>query len=166
MTFEVLPNGSRHHAYILHNDLYEIKLAMYRSSSGDSYPIFIKIKSVCLWSKGYIKAWEEIKTFIEKSIGEILDNKVSRIDICCHTDELDLISSDIDNFSGKFRSDEIYRSDRRLSGFTFRSGKNKKAFCRIYNKTLEIEQKRQKTWFYAIWKNHNMKNSDVWNVVT
>lgn len=164
MTFEVLPNGSRHHAYILHNDLYEVKLARYRSSSGDSYPVFIKIKSACLWSKGYNKAWEDIKTFIGKYVGKVITNKISRLDPCCHTDELDITSSDIETFSGKYRSDEIYRSDRKLSGFTFGSGKNKKVFCRIYNKTLEIEQKRQKTWFYDIWSNHNMKLDNVWNV--
>ena len=164
MTFEVFPNGSRHHAYILHNDLYEIKLASYRSNAGDSYPVFIKIKSACLWSKGYIKAWEDIELFIQKNVGEILKNKISRLDICCHTDKLNLISSDIDKFTGKFRSDEIYRSDRALSGFTFGSGKNKKVFCRIYNKTLEIEQKRQKIWFYDIWSKNNMNIQNVWNI--
>lgn len=164
MTFEVLPNGSRHHAYILHNDLYEIKLARYRSSSGDSYPIFIKIKSACLWAKGYSKAWNDIKNFISKYIGEIVSNKISRMDICCHTDELNLRASDIDKFSGKFRSDEIYRSDRKLSGFTFGSGKNKSIFCRIYNKTLEVNQKRQKTWFFDIWENQKMDTENVWNV--
>ncbi|SHJ54495.1 hypothetical protein [Paramaledivibacter caminithermalis] len=164
MTFEVLPNGSRHHAYILHNDLYEVKLARYRSSSGDSYPVFVKIKSACLWSKGYRKAWEDIKSFINKYVGEVLTNKISRLDICCHTDELQLTSSDIDRFSGKFRSDEIYRSDRKLSGFTFGSGKNKNVFCRIYNKTLEVKQKRQKTWFFDIWEKQNMDIENVWNV--
>ena len=31
MTFEVLPNGKKGYAYILHNDLYEINLSQYRS---------------------------------------------------------------------------------------------------------------------------------------
>jgi len=164
MTFQVFPNGSRHHAYILHNDLYEIKLARYRSKSKDNYPVFIKIKSACLWNMGFIKAWDTILKLVNKNIGPIKANKISRMDLCCHTDEIELKESDINKFSGKFRSDEIYRSDRKLSGFTFGSGANKKVFCRIYDKTLEIKQKKQKLWFYDIWKKEGINNEKVWNI--
>ncbi|WP_202709701.1 hypothetical protein [Sporosalibacterium faouarense] len=164
MSFEIFPNGSRHHAYILHNDYYELKFARYRSRSVNNYPIFIKIKSACLWEKGYTQAWEDIKTLISNNIGEIATNKISRADLCCHTDELQIEASDIDRFSGKFRSDEIYRDDRKLSGFTFGSGKSKKIFCRIYNKTMEVVKKRQKLWFFNIWNENNMDKDNVWNV--
>lgn len=164
MIFQVFPNGSRHHAYILHNDLYEIKLAQYRSNAGDSYPVFLKIKSACLWNMGFFKAWETALKLINDNIGEIIANKISRMDLCCHTDEISFKEEDINTFSGRFRSDEIYRSDRKLSGFTFGSGANKKVSCRIYDKTLEIKQKRQKTWFYDIWKREGMETVKVWNI--
>lgn len=164
MTFQVYPNGSRHHAYILHNDLYEIKLAQYRSNAGDSYPVFLKIKSACLWNMGFINAWDTALKLINDNIGEIKANKISRMDLCCHTDEINFKESDINTFSGKFRSDEIYRSDRKLSGFTFGSGANKKVFCRIYDKTLEIKQKRQKLWFFDIWKREGINTNRIWNI--
>lgn len=164
MTFQVFPNGSRHHAYILHNDLYEIKLAQYRSKSGDSYPVYVKIKSACLWNMGFLNAWETVTKLINENIGKIKANKISRMDLCCHTDEIDFTETDINTFSGRFRSDEIYRSDRKLSGFTFGSGSNKKVFCRIYDKTMEVKQKRQKLWFYDIWERAGIKNKKIWNI--
>ena len=58
MTFEVLSNGKRGYAYILHNELYELDFAQYRSKNKDFYPICIKVKSECLWYMNPFKAWE------------------------------------------------------------------------------------------------------------
>lgn len=37
-------------------------------------------------------------------------------------------------------------------------------YCRIYNKTLEIEDKGTKKWFYEIWRESGWKNAIVWNI--
>ncbi|WDV44505.1 hypothetical protein PV797_13390 [Clostridiaceae bacterium M8S5] len=163
MEFEVYPNGSRHHAFILHNDCYEVKIANFRSKSLDTYPVHIKIKSACLWEKGYIKAWEDICEIISTQ-GQITANKVSRVDLCCHTDKFKFTTGDIEKFVGKYRSDAIYRSDRALSGFVFGTGKSQTIMARIYNKSLEIKQKNNKLWFRDIWNKFNMDIENVWNV--
>lgn len=46
MTFEVLSNGKKGYAYILHNGFYEIDLAQYRSKNKDFNPVFVKVKNV------------------------------------------------------------------------------------------------------------------------
>lgn len=43
-TFQLLQNGSKGYAYILHNDFYKIKIAQHRSTSENFFPLFIKIK--------------------------------------------------------------------------------------------------------------------------
>jgi len=162
--FQILPNGSRGYAYILHNDSYEVKMAQYRSGKESFYPVFIRIKSECLWSLGVEKAWNTIKEWITENIGDIKANKINRIDLCCHTDELQLDDSDIETFEGKYLLDTIYRFRRRISTMMFGSGTTGKIIARIYNKTLEVIQKRQKLWFLDLWKDKGLDPDRVWNV--
>jgi hypothetical protein len=163
-SFQLLSNGSKGYAYILHNDSYEIKISQHRSSNENFYPVFIKIKQECLWSKGVKESWNIINEWITKNIGEIKANKVSRIDICCHTDELQLQDHDIETFSGRYHLDTIYRFKRKISTMCFGSGTTGKIICRIYDKTLEVTQKRQKLWFFDIWKSKGLDPDKVWNI--
>lgn len=47
---------------------------------------------------------------------------------------------------------------------TYGSSSTGKVYCRIYNKHLEVVQKKVKTWFFDIWKNEGLKIEKVWNV--
>lgn len=163
-SFEILPNGSRGYAYILHNDSYEVKLAQFRSNKESFYPVFIRIKSECLWNLGVHKAWENIKEWIAANIGTIKANKTNRIDLCCHTDELALTDSDIETFQGRYCLDTIYRTKRKISSMYFGSGTTGKILCRIYDKSLEVNQKRQKLWFPDLWRDSGLNPCRVWNV--
>lgn len=163
-TFEILPNGSRGYAYILHNDAFEIKIAQHRSKKESFYPIFIRLKSEVLWSMGVEKAWNTAKEWITANVGDIKANKISRIDLCCHTDEIELTAADIDTFEGRYCQDTIYRNKRRVSTMYFGSGTTGKILCRIYDKTLEVKQKRQKLWFMELWENAGLNPEKVWNV--
>lgn len=163
-SFQLLQNGSKGYAYILHNDAFEIKLAQHRSTNENFYPIFIKVKQEYLWSKGVQASWDIVKEWVTQNIGEIKANKVSRIDLCCHTDELQLQDHDIETFAGRYHLDTIYRFKRQISNMVFGSGSTGKIICRIYDKTLEVTQKRQKLWFFDIWKSKGLDSSKVWNV--
>ncbi len=163
-SFEILSNGSRGYAYILHNDAYEIKIAQHRSNKESFYPIFIRLKSECLWSMGVEKAWDTIKEWITTNIGDIKSNKISRIDLCCHTDEMELMADDIETFEGRYCLDTIYRNNRRIASVYFGSGATGKVMCRIYDKSLEVKQKRQKLWFYEVWEKAGLNPEKVWNV--
>lgn len=162
--FYILSNGSKGYAYILHNDFYEIRFAQYRSENEDFYPIFIKIKAECLWSISPFEAWLSINKWLNQYIGKVLGNKINRIDLCCHTDELNLSYNDIEKFRGKFDNQELFSNRRKVTGYSFGSRNTGKIFCRIYDKVAEIKKKKRKLWFYQIWKENGLDSECVWNV--
>jgi hypothetical protein len=164
MVFEVLANGKKGYAYILHNDLYEIDFAQYRSKNKSFFPVFIKVKSQCLWSLSPIYAYEYVSRWITEYVGEIINNLISRIDLCCHTDELSLSLDDVDKFKGKYYMETMYKFRRKLNAMTFGSSATEKVYCRIYDKVLEVQQKKNKTWFYYIWDKYGLDKDKVWNV--
>ncbi len=163
-SFEILPNGSKGYAFILHNDEYEVKLSEFRSKNKDFFPIFIKIKSECLWAKGVEKAWDDITLWIDRFLGEISSNKVTRLDLCCHTDELELSPEDFETFKGNFFNESMRRYRRKVNSIELGSRTSKNIYCRIYNKVLEIEHKSKKFWFYEIWEKAGLNPQKVWNV--
>ncbi|OGO77638.1 MAG: hypothetical protein A2Y23_11840 [Clostridiales bacterium GWB2_37_7] len=163
-SFQLLQNGSLGYAYILHNDAYEIRIAQVRSKSEKNYPVYIKIKQDYLWAKGIQESWQIVKEWIIKHVGEIKATKVNRIDLCCHTDEMQLNESDIDTFEGRYQTDIIYRFKRQISDMVFGSRTTGKVMCRIYDKTLEVNQKKQKLWFFDVWKKKGLNANMVWNI--
>lgn len=162
--FEVLPNGKMGFAYILHNELYEVNIAQYRSKNKDFFPISIRIKSECLWAFGPERAWENIISWVQNYIGNVIRDKISRIDICLHTDELVLSHEDIETFKGNYFDENIYRFRRKITGLNFGSRTNNKIYCRVYDKLLEVKQTGKKKWFFTIWKNAGSDCKSVWNV--
>lgn len=163
LTFEVLANGSKAHAYILHNDDYEVKLAQFRSKSKDFYPVFVKIKSESLWSNGPENSWAKFLNWVNGGIGNVICNKLNRMDLCCHTDELELVEGDYLTFKGNFHNDQMFRFRRKVNAMCFGSG-NGKIYCRIYDKTLETKQSNKKMWFFDIWANKGLNIEKVWNI--
>ncbi|MCT4606656.1 MAG: hypothetical protein N4A64_11235 [Marinisporobacter sp.] len=164
--FELLPNGARFHAYILHNDTLELKLAQNRSKNGNNYPVSVRIKSLFLWEKGFIDAYMEVIEYLKTIIkGEFIAEKISRADLCCHTDSLKFYTlCDIyESWKGNFRKVEYFTYNRKTTGFTFGSFKEKNVMCRVYDKTLEITTSN-KTWFKEIWLKEGMDIENIWNV--
>lgn len=164
MTFRVLANGIKGFAYILHNELYEVDIAQYRSKNEDFYPVSIKVKSDCLWSMGPYKAVDTIYNWVNDNIGKVINNKLSRIDLCCHTDEIQLTAADAENFKGLYYDNNMYFHRRKVNGMNFGSSGTGKVYCRIYDKVLEITKKKSKTWFYEIWKKNGLDCKNVWNI--
>lgn len=164
LTFQVLPNGKQGYAYILHNDWYEVNLSQFRSKCEEFYPVHIRIKAECLWSLGPERAWDEICSWVQNNIGGVITSKISRIDLCCHTDELILTHEDIETFKGTFFNMNMYMYRRRVTGMNFGSGNSNKIYCRIYDKTQEVKQKGQKLWFFEIWKRAGSEAKNIWNI--
>lgn len=163
MDFEVMPAGARGYAYLLHNDLFELRLAKYRSHSRNFYPIVVKYKSQLLWEMG-LNSYSYIADFIREAFNDFADTKVSRCDLALHIDGLGFSVKDIDNFIGKFRKDSMHRCDRNIESLYFGSRTSNKCLCRIYNKTREVLEKRDKYWFFDIWDKNGMDITNVWNV--
>lgn len=163
-TFQILQNGAKGYAYLLHNDAYEVRLAQYRSKNEDFFPIFIKVKSEYLWSQGVENTWLIITKWISENIGEVKANKINRIDLCCHTDDLELTADDAGTFQGHFHEDVMFRYRRKVNAMCFGSRSSQKIYCRIYNKTLEVNKTKKKLWFNEIWQKAGLDIGKVWNV--
>lgn len=162
--FHILPNGLRFHAYILHNENLSISISQARSKSKNNYPVAIRIKSIMLWQYGYIEAYTKTMEIIQNIFkGIIIDEKISRADLCCHIDNLNITASDFNNFRGNFKKNELFFTNRKLTGITFGTFTEKNCMLRIYDKSLEIKTSG-KTWFNLIWTGHDMDIENVWNV--
>jgi hypothetical protein len=163
-TFQVLPIGTMGYAYILRNEGYEVKMAQFRSKNENFYPLFIDISSEYLWSKGVEKSWNELLEWVNTNIGEVQHNKINRIDLCCHTDEIELVEDDCKKFLGQFHEDTIFRFRRKVNAMYFGSRRTQKLICRIYNKTLEVNMMKSKFWFFDIWAENVLNPDKVWNI--
>lgn len=161
--YEVLPNGARCYAYLLHNDLIELRLAKGRSKNKNTYPIVVKYKSTILWEKG-LNAYFYASDFIEELFGQIINTMVSRVDLAYHTDGLNFQVCDLDKFVGKYRKDSLHRCDRKIETFYFGSRKTQTVMCRIYNKTRQLLEERKSLWFIDIWSKYDLDITNVWNV--
>jgi len=164
LDFQLFPNGSQGYTYILRNNGYEVKLAQKRSKLEAFFPIQIRISSEYLWSYGLMDSWSLIYNWIAETFGNIVRNKIYRIDLCCHVADIDLITNYDKNYKGKFKNKELFYSGNNANAITFGSRKNKKIYCRIYNKSLEIQQTKKKNWFKEIWQQNNMNINNVWNI--
>lgn len=162
-TFNVFANGANGYAFILNNGEYQVKLAQFRSKNDNFNPIKIRIYSECLWSKGPVVAFTDIYDWVLKNFGMIIENKISRLDLCCHTHKLEIDYDMIGDFKGLYRRKNIREFNRAVNGLEFGS-RNCKVFCRIYDKTLEIKQTNKKLWFLDIWEANELNKEKVWNV--
>lgn len=165
MTFQLFTNGSQGYSYILRNNDYEVKIAQFRSKVKSLYPIQVRFSSECLWSNGVSNAWSIIYNWIVETFGNILDNKVFRLDLATHVSDIDFITDNEISYKGKFKKrDKTFHTGRNINCITFGTRKSKCIYCRIYNKSLEVREKNQKLWFRDIWNENKLNINNVWNV--
>lgn len=164
VTFQLLPNGSQGYNYILRNNGYEIKVAQHKAKLDAFFPIQIRISSEYLWSYGLTNSWSYIYNWIVETFGNIVRHKICRLDLCCHVSNVDFTTNFEEVYKGKFKNKEIFYTGNLPNAITFGSRSNKKIYCRIYNKSLEIQKKKEKPWFKEIWKKAGLNIENVWNI--
>lgn len=164
MTFQVLPNSCQGYAFIMKNSSYELKISQYKSKIKSFYPIQARISAEALWSKGIYNSWAILYNWITETFGNIVDNKVCRLDICTHVSDVDFISNYERTYKGKYKKRQVFHTGKDINCLCFGSRKGKNIYCRIYNKTLEVQETRKKSWFKEIWINNGLNVDKVWNV--
>ena len=162
--FELLTSGTKGYSFILQNSAYKIYIAKYKSKVLNFTPIQIRISSEFLWAYGLDMTWSYIYDFITENFGSIFHEKVCRLDLCTHVSNVDFVTDCEKIYKGNFKKSQIFKSNNEISAITFGSRQNKNIYCRIYNKTLEIIEKKHKSWFFAIWNKYNLDIQNVWNV--
>jgi hypothetical protein len=164
MAFQLLPNGSQGYSYILHNEGYEVKIAQFRSKLKALCPIQLRISSELLWSAGVTNSWDSIYNWFVETFGNITSESIFRLDLCTHTSGIDFITDNEISYKGHFKKTHNYYTNRNINALTFGSRKNKKIYCRIYNKSLEIQETNKKLWFRDIWESAGLDINNVWNL--
>lgn len=164
MIFQLLPNSCRGYAFILKNEGYELKIAQYRSKIEDFCPIQIRISSEYLWSRGLYPAWAMIYNWIVEGFGNVKNEKVCRLDICSHISGVDFTTNYEKVYKGNYKKRQLFHTGKSINCLCFGSRKGKNIYCRIYNKTLEIEEEKKKLWFKEIWQENEMDIKNVWNL--
>lgn len=163
MNFEILNVGTKGYAYILRNCGYQICIAQYRSNLANFMPIKIRISSEYLWAYGLEASWNMIHNWIIEVFGNIVSQKICRLDLCTHISGVELLENYEKSYKGNFKKREIFYNGKNINAITF-GRRQSDIFCRIYNKSLEVQEKKQKMWFYEIWKKNNMDIKNVWNI--
>lgn len=164
MSFYLSTNGKKGYAYILQNNGYQIDIAQCKSKLKNFLPIQIRISSEYLWAYGLFYSWSIIYNWIVETFGNIINEKVFRLDLCCHIYDVDLIKDYEISYKGDFKKRQVFHTGNKINALSFGSRKCKNIYCRIYNKSLEIQEMKHKTWFYEIWQSNCMNIDNIWNV--
>ncbi|GCE05598.1 hypothetical protein [Dictyobacter aurantiacus] len=136
----------------------------------------VRFSSEYLWSQAWAgDALVKMHEFLIGIFGEHIHLQVSSVDLCA-----DMVGHDFSlaNYEQDFvtrarKQSVVYGPDMvnldgRIPSYLRFSSSGSPISCRIYNKTLEIEQKSQKTWMYDIWKRGDVPGpyGGVWDGVT
>lgn len=136
-------------------------------------PIYIRFMSQFLWSYGYIECYKKFLEWFRTFDVWITENKLSRLDICFDTEEIEFLPSDKNYFVTRAKKVDTHYIEEKayidsehyvgkiFSGFVI--GRGSPLSCRIYNKSLEAKNGKQ--WFCSIWEEYNYNPSKtVWRI--
>jgi hypothetical protein len=159
--FEVSDKGKGRFYFLIRDNWYHIQIS--RTSSTSMPLAMAQISSELLSKSGVIAAVRKLEAIISL-LGEIEEQKISRIDVCAdfYTKfNLELIPRkawvmQAQDYGSRYVGD-------RFSGFLFGAGGD--VLGRLYDKALEIEKKSKKTFFYPLWEKGGwMGELPVWRM--
>ena len=164
--FVVKPKGQGFYSYKLECENFHI--CFMNREIEKTAPIHVKFLSSFLWQYNFKMAYILFKHWFENTFQlEIFDVQISRLDVCCDTDEINFKPIDNKKFITRAKKREIVNVDsenyegKNFSGFTIAKGSP--LMCRIYNKTLEIKRSN-KIWFEEIWNQYGWCGNTVWRI--
>lgn len=160
--FEMLPSSHRNYRYVLHNESYELRIALEYDPDFDfSYPIFMTIRSSELWLNGYVKAYDKAFKFLS-GMFDIVATKISRLDHAIHINrkiELDITPS-VDTVC-RTNIRHVWYDKSEITGYQF--GKSP-ILLRIYDKHKELTVSK-KLWFAKVWETNGFDlQKPLWNI--
>lgn len=152
--FQVQSTGQGKYPFVLADNWYRIQVS---SSSAKRMPlVYSQISSELLTRSGPHAAHRDLAVMVWafNSDSEAEEATVSRLDLCVDfvTDEnLELIKDR--DWISRAKGINRHTDSRQFTGFVVGQGGG--LSCRLYDKSLEIEQKSKKTFFYEIWAKGN-----------
>ena len=125
LSFHLSPNGTKGYSYILQNNGFQVHIAQFKSKLQYFSPIQVRISSEYLWAYGLSNSWEIIHNWIVKTFGNIIIEKVFRVDLCSHVSDIDLITNYNLNYKGDFKKRQVFYTGNQINSITFGSRKSK-----------------------------------------
>lgn len=167
--FEVYASGqSGEYAYHLSNDRFHLYFRKFDTLRDEQ--IKIKVDQYTLWNDGAYQSVQQMRENLESLGLEILSERPSRVDLCCHTDSFNLTDKKLRNIVTRATKSNDYFKQYELHELATNNwtrhkekesiywGKGEPILLRIYNKTNDCEQKG-KQWFYELWREMGLDTS-------
>ena len=147
--FQVMAHGAKGYEWLIQNNQYTLKIGnwlkpMQRPS------VMVEIRSETLWACGPFEAVNQIIGFLENQGAFIHEIKPSRVDLCADIllDENLWTTDLIDYRVTRSSYAALHLTKKKLTGVVIGKGH---MMARLYDKPLEIKQKKKKEWMYDIW---------------
>jgi hypothetical protein len=160
--FEVKGKGKGRFPFVLVDNWFHIQLS---SSKAKSMPMaYTQIASEILAYTGVNPSFVKLNSLL-MSLGEPSSKaSVSRVDLCVDfTTDIKLDDLLREAWVRRAREFITHFDGLTFSGYEF--GRGGEIVGRLYNKTLEIHSKSNKTFFFPIWKDQGWDGvSDVWRM--
>jgi len=124
-------------------------------------PIYVKLKSEFLWlysDKAYYKCIELLEGIMDTEITTV---KMSRVDLCCHTDIISMNELNPSDFSTRSNKHSVIYGGNDIETIMFGESP---IMARIYDKLKEVNQTGKKKWFFDIWQSYGCDCSNVINI--
>jgi len=145
--FEVSDKGQGRFPFLIKDNWFDIQIS--RTSSTSMPLAMAKISSELLTKSGFSASVRKLESIISQ-LGDIEQQKISRIDICVDFfTEFDLEKIPRIAWLNKASRLSLEYDGFRLTGFMF--GKGGVIVGRLYDKAWEIETVSKKTFFYPLW---------------
>ncbi len=147
--------------------------------------MYVEFSQRFLWLYGYKKAYERFMDWLQGEVGlKGISTKISRADICVHTDapvlqeeylrylyydpRCEFVGTDAKEFTvadlDAINGGRVEIFNRARQGYTgIRVGKGSPLMARIYNKSLEIKSSN-KDWFVPLWQSEGLNPEKVVNI--
>lgn len=152
-SFLLSPHGTKSgYPFLIENEAFIIQFGEFNRPN-----FFVKFRSVALWHHGAANLHQRFLDWAD-SVGMMPSQpeRLSRIDYAFDYN-LPEVDFDEDHFVSVTTSDNQHRKNRKVQTFTFGAGE---VVLRVYDKSAEITESSNKTWFYPLWGQDNY----VWRI--
>ena len=139
--------------FLLENDSFSIQCGEFNKPN-----FFVTFRSHALWHQSAIGLHHRFLTWADSAgLFPYKDEGLSRVDFTFDY-WIDAIDFDEDNFVTSAVKDNQHRKNRKVQTFTFGTSP---IVLRVYNKSDEIAEKSNKTWFHPLWDG---QQDNVWRI--
>ena len=149
LLFQVMAHGAKGYEWLIQNHSYTLKIGNWMEPK-QRPNVMVEIRSETLWSHGPSESVNRIIEFLEQQDADIHEIKPSRVDLCVDMlfDEklwtIDLIRYRATR--ANYASPHLFND--KLTGLSIGKGN---IIARLYDKPMEIKQKKKKEWMYDVW---------------